>query len=436
MSARLDRMRAEVAALYERNRQRGTAPWCGHAYDFVCPSTGTYPFQWFWDSCFHAVALGHLDVARARSEMRSLLRNAQPDGFVAHVTFWQREAYEEMLQTYSIAYRTPYLSDCIQPPVLAEGVAAGAQGPGAEDYLREVLPAVRGYFDWLRRVRDPDGDGLVATLQPDESGLDHTPKYDAYLGIEGGTPDAARLDDFTAAWERVAGPYAEVGRDPGRMFALDRFVVEDVLVNTIYGENQRVLGELLARTGDAEGAREYAERAARTTHALVEKCFDRDRGLFFDLAGAAERPLAVNTVSSLMPLLLPDLPADAAQAVIRHLEDPREYASPYPVPSVAMDEASFAPGTVGTKLVWRGAVWMNSNWYLSRGLRRHGRADLARHVEDRSAALVERSGFREYYDPFTGEGHGAHDFSWTALVLDMLARREAGRPGEQAGAPV
>ena len=128
-SPRLARMKAAVGALYERNRQRGLAPWCGHEYDFVCPSSGTYPFQWFWDSCFHTVALSHLDPARAQSEMRSLLKNAQPDGFIAHVTFWQREAYLEMLKTYSIAYRTPYLSDCIQPPVLAEAVAAAARGP-------------------------------------------------------------------------------------------------------------------------------------------------------------------------------------------------------------------------------------------------------------------------------------------------------------------
>ena len=34
--------------------------------------------------------------------------------------------------------------------------------------------------------------------------------------------------------------------------------------------------------------------------------------------------------------------------------------------------------------------------------------------------LVERSGFFEYFDPHTGEGLGARDFSWTAaLVLDL-----------------
>jgi glycogen debranching enzyme len=422
-SPRLERMREAVRDLYERNRQRGTAPWCGLDYDFVCPCYGTYPFQWFWDSGFHAVALSHVDPERARVEIRSLLANAQPDGFVAHVTFWQREKYEAMLETYSIAYRTPYLSDCIQPPVLAEGVAAAARGEGGRAFLDEVLPAVVRYYDWLDRVRDPDRDGLIATLQPDESGLDHTPKYDAYLRI----PKVEHAE-FTAAWERLAGPYAEVGRDPGAMFALDLFVVEDVLVNSIYGENQRVLAELLEASGQAAAATEMRARAARTTQGLVEKCRDPGTGLFFDLAGRREEPLRVNTVSSLMPLILSDLPASAAADLAAHIEDPREYAAPYPLPSVAMNEPSFVPGIVGGKLLWRGATWMNTNWYVSRGLRRHGREDLARRVEDRSAELVERSGFFEYYDPMTGEGHGARDFSWTALVLDMLARFEGQTP--------
>ena len=412
---RYERMRESVRALYDRNRQRGHSAWCGYDYDFVCPSMGTYPFQWFWDSCFHTVALSHVDPERARSEVRSLLKNQQPDGFVAHVTFWQREAFEEMLKTYSIAYRTPYLSDCIQPPVLAEAVQAAARGAGGRAFLDEVLPKVRRYFDWLDRVRDPDRDGLIATLQPDESGLDHTPKYDAYLGIAG-----TDLEDFTAAWERVAGPYATVGRDPEKMFALDRFICEDVLVNTIYGENQRVLGELLESVGDAAGASAMRTRAAHTTEGLVSKCYDAEAGLFFDLAGRREERLRVNTVSSLLPLALPDLPSKVAERIVGHLTDEREYAAPFPVPSVAMNEPSYAPGIVGTKLVWRGPSWMNTNWYLARGLRRHGRAEIARHVEDRSGALVERDGFREYYNPTTGEGNGARDFSWTGVVVDLL----------------
>jgi hypothetical protein len=193
-------------------------------------------------------------------------------------------------------------------------------------------------------------------------------------------------------------------------------------VNAIYAENQRVLGELLERAGDAAGAAEMRARAARTLGGLLEKSWDGEAGLFFDLAGRREEKLRVNTVSSLLPLALPDLPAEVAGRLIGHLADPREYWARYPVPSVAMNEPSFVAGTCGEKLVFRGPTWMNTNWYLSRGLRHHGRPDLAAVVEERSAELVERAGFREYYDPRTGEGNGAHDFSWTALVLDMLAR--------------
>ena len=341
---RYERMRESVRALYDRNRQRGHADWCGYDYDFVCPSMGTYPFQWFWDSCFHTVALSHVDPERARSEVRSLLKNQQPDGFVAHVTFWQREAFEEMLKTYSIAYRTPYLSDCIQPPVLAEAVQAAARGAGGRAFLDEVLPKVRRYFDWLDRVRDPDRDGLIATLQPDESGLDHTPKYDAYLGIAG-----TDLEDFTAAWERVAGPYATVGRDPEKMFALDRFICEDVLVNTIYGENQRVLGELLESVGDAAGASAMRTRAAHTTEGLVSKCYDAEAGLFFDLAGRREERLRVNTVSSLLPLALPDIPSKVAERIVGHLTDEREYAAPFPVPCWRPDALRREPRFAGSR---------------------------------------------------------------------------------------
>ncbi len=414
-----DRARAlgeQVRAVFERNRQRGHARWCGLDYDFVCPSSGTYPFQWSWDSGFHAIALSRLDCGRAVSELRSLLANQQPDGFVAHVTFWQRQRYEALLGSYSIAYRTPYLSDCIQPPVVGESLEYVVRRGGGASALRELLPKLRRFFDWLDRVRDPDRDGLIATLQPDESGLDHTPKYQDYLGV-------TRVEDadFTAAWERVALAWREVERDPVRMFERAAFVVEDVLVNTIYALGELSLARLCAEAGDPAAAAEYTRRAERTSDALVRKCYDPATGLFFDLAGHEERPLRVNTVSSLLPLALPGLPGDIAARLITHLEDPREYAAPFPVPSVAMDEPSYVPGVCGERMVWRGPTWINTNWYLWRGLLSHGRPHLAETIADRSATLVERQGFREYYNPSTGEGHGAQDFSWTALVLDMVA---------------
>lgn len=419
---RLEKTRAAVRALYDRNRQVGHAAWCDRDYDFVCPSTETYPFQWLWDSCFHAIAMSHIDVARAKSEIDCLVANQSDDGLVSHVTFWQRERYEEMLKTYAIAYRTPYLSDCMQPPVLGEAVLAVADQGADDAWLRGVLPKVRAFYDWLDRVRDPDRDGLIATLQPDESGLDHTPKYDRILGL-----DVVSHAENTRAWERVAGAHVAVQRDPAKMFAHDTFVVEDVLVNVIYAEGQRSVSELSRRIGDLEGASDFAARASKTGQALIDKCWDEDAGLFWDLAGAREEQLRLSTVSSLMPLMLPELPEPMVRRLVAHLEDTSDYAATYPVPSVSMKEPSFSPGPVDELLVWRGPSWINTNWYIARGLRRHGRHDLATSIEDRSVELTEKSGFREYYHPTTGEGFGANDFSWSGLVLDMLASRDGAR---------
>jgi hypothetical protein len=71
-------------------------------------------------------------------------------------------------------------------------------------------------------------------------------------------------------------------------------------------------------------------------------------------------------------------------------------------------------------------VWINTDWLVWQGLRQHGQADLAAEVEGSIVRLVERSGFREYFDPFGGAGYGSGDFSWTAaLLVDVLLTQAA-----------
>ncbi len=410
----MNRLHTAVNELYLRNRQTGFADWCQRHYDFVCPSSVTYPFQWFWDSCFHAIALAHLDVKRAESEITSMLANQHDDGFVSHMTLWQRERFEEPVSHYAIALRNRWLTDEVQPPLLVEAIAVVAERGRGEAFLAEVLPAAVRFYDWLAAVRDPDGDGLIAILRPDETGLDHSPKFQELLG-------ATSLEDWTDAWYRLDAAYEAVDRRPQAMFELDRFVVEDVMVNSVYIENQRVLADLLDQIDRGDEAARFRERAALATRSLLDKCWDAARGLFFDLAGAGERWLATNTITCLFPLLLTNLDDERAERLVAHLTDPAEYWTRYPVPSVAINEPSFAPDELPGKEVWRGPTWLNANWYLVRGLRRHGRDDVAAVIVERSLELIEAHGFREYYNPFTGTPGGAPDFSWSAVMLDAAA---------------
>lgn len=411
-------LREQVLELAERNRQVGHAAWCGKDYDFLCPSEGTYPFQWFWDSCFHAIAVSHVDPRQAEAEIRSLLANQHDDGFVSHVTFWQRERYEAEIANYAIALRNPYLTDEMQPPVLAEAVDAVRRAGADPDVVSELVRGTLRFFDWLHRVRvAPFDDGLVRVFHPDETGLDHAPKFDALLGI-----DSEEHADFTAAWYRVADHYDTFGRDPAQIVGSDRFVVADVMVNTIYVHNLRVLAELATDVDDALGERaaELRSRADRAAQGLLDHCWDDEVGLFFDRAGKAGEPLRTDTITSLFPLLLPDIGPDIAARLLDHLTDPAHYWPAYPVPSVSMAEPSFQPDTVGGSLVWRGPTWINSNWYVARGCKQWGREDLCREIADRSVELIRASGFREYYNPHDATGNGAHHFGWSAIALDLL----------------
>jgi glycogen debranching enzyme len=73
---------------------------------------------------------------------------------------------------------------------------------------------------------------------------------------------------------------------------------------------------------------------------------------------------------------------------------------------------------------WRGPTWLNTTWLLAKGLRTHGEEALAQRLCDDMVVLVAGAGFREYFNPRTGSGHGAGNFSWSAaLLLHVLAER-------------
>ncbi|HTI32157.1 MAG TPA: hypothetical protein VL422_00685, partial [Miltoncostaea sp.] len=107
-----------------------------------------------------------------------------------------------------------------------------------------------------------------------------------------------------------------------------------------------------------------------------------------------------------------------------HLLNPARYWLPHPVPSTAADEPAFHAGRLGRLIprYWRGPTWLFATVPLLEGLMRAGRDDAARQLAARTARLVARHGMREYYNPITGEGLGAHRFATSAVVVDAVER--------------
>lgn len=429
LSARPGPLRERARALLEANTRQGECG--GRRYTYTVPSARSYPFQWFWDSCFHAIAWTYFDVERAAAELRSLLAWQRPDGFIPHVIFWDRR--RAMQQTWHylesagwlavpllpVERGKPATSELMQPPVLAQAVERVFEAGAGESFLREVVPAVLRYHRWLLAMRDPDGDGLIAILAPSESGLDYSPAFDAALGL-GRNPGPTRL----ATAMRLVTLRNKLTGWSSRRLAQGRavFAVEDVLVNSCLISGLDATARLARLAGDEAGAAWAEAQAARSLGALLERSYDAEVGAFRNLDGPAETPAPVLTVGSLMPLMLGALPRAVVEALVaRQLTRPDGFWARFPVPSVPLFEPEFRadsrPG--GAERIWRGGTWINTNWLLARGLRLHGFDDEADAIARASRELVERHGFREYFNPLTGEPGGASGFGWSTLVIDM-----------------
>ena len=409
-------LRRGAADVLAGNVKRGVDAATGIEYDYVCPSAaGGYPWQWFWDSCFHAIALSHVDPAAARRELRTLWAAQAPDGFIPHVIHWGAGILLPPAHLQCRLSWRPRHSALVQPPVLAQAALKVAERGGDDAFLAEALDRCKRYYLWLRDHRDPDADGLVSCITPYETGMDHLPAYDEALGA----PNPSRLG-LQVRLRLLDAANLVLGRNYrlSTIFERGRFNVEDVLFNCLYAEGLRCVARLCAMAGDQPSRDSFSRLADRAERAILDRCFHEDDGAFWSLRDPGGRPLRTLTVSSLAPLLLDSLPSERAEGIVRQLRDPRRFWPDYPVPSVAMTEPSFRPSE--RFLIWRGPTWINTNWMLVRGLRKHGYGDEAGELARRTIGLTLKSGFREFYNPHTGEGYGAERFGWSTLVLDLL----------------
>ena len=75
---------------------------------------------------------------------------------------------------------------------------------------------------------------------------------------------------------------------------------------------------------------------------------------------------------------------------------------------------------------WRGPTWIFSAWFILRGLLRLRYEAEGAHLADRTLALIRQSGFREYFNPMTGEGMGARSFGGSTIALECAILAERG----------
>ncbi len=289
-------------------------------------------------------------------------------------------------------------------------LALDAAHPDAA-FRREAYGGLARYAEWLVRSRDPGGAGMIDIRNHYETGQEYMSRYQA---VDAGAD--------VAGW---AG----------------RFRLQGIDV-TVYAYRLLRALETLAAEVAPEAEPRWRSLATRTARAVRERMWDPATELFSDVDPVSGRRTGVKAAVCFYPYLT-DLTDEAHVAgIAKHLFNPEEFWTPFPVPSSSRDDPRFNPDAewngVRHNCPWNGRVWPMTNSHVADALGRVVRAFRPEwaprlgHLLLRFARMMtfdgraDRPNCFEHYHPFSGRAsryRGIDDYqhSWiNDLIVSHL----------------
>ena len=370
----------KAKVLFENNTFEGFSRWKNTEYSFIAPADKEYVYQFLWDTGFHAIVLSHFDILRAKKEINTFLLGQWEDGFLPHVIFWEgRRMLPHWAYIESKRSTRPLTTAITQPPVLALAVEAIYKKDKDKKFLKDTLPKIASHHRWLLSHRDEDADKLISIISPNESGMDELPVFQYVVGFLG--EDAIRLH---WAYRKTDLRNYYHNYNSKVILKKDYFNVEELLFNCVFAEASRSLSHLFREIDNKEEASYFAMMADTTEKAIIKKCWHEEDEIFYSLFSQDEKYARVKTVASLIPLFLTNLQGEKLEKLVNdHLLNESEFWTNYPIPTVARSEPYYNPADTPphkVKLLWRGPTWIATNWFIVKGLRKHGFHDIAKKI--------------------------------------------------------
>ena len=354
---------------------------------FCVPNPTTYPWQWLWDSCFHAVVWAHLGDERAGLELAAALSSQDADGFVPHVR------YGDGPNPHRDFWGRGGTSSITQPPMYGHAVAVvlGAGLPVADEVVDRAVAGLEFLLHRRRRSRA----GLVELCHPWESGCDDSPRWDGVLDGAWSPP----------AWHAAKGDLLRtIERTPGGApLANPAFAVGSVGFSALVAWNALELAALVGHDAMGAAARELADAIAAR--------WDDEASTWVDDGPTAAGSGRVRTLDALLPLLVVRRPEALAQ-----LTDPAAFGAAFGPTGVHRAEPTFDPTGY-----WRGGAWPQLGYLSWRAARWAGDGATEASLQNSLASAALASAFAEYWEPDSGASLGAVPQSWSTLACVVAA---------------
>ncbi|UCG54580.1 MAG: hypothetical protein JSV32_08405 [Dehalococcoidia bacterium] len=388
----------------------------GIPYHFYRPSLTKYSAsQWLWDSGWHMIVWSHRHLENTIAELRSLLRFQQSNGFIPQIIFWRSNRCSQIIRNLSLNYKHHEYTPFTQMPMLSYSVRALWNASHDKALLKEFVPKIVKYMEWWES-RDHDDDGLVSIIHPWESGLDASPTYDLALGLS--KPAWYQL---YSSFLKIVNDYRKLGWNEQAMLHSESFNVEDVGVCSVYADGWGVLASL-ALEFDPILSERCRRKSKMYQKAVIQKCWKKDKKRFTSYfhKDIEERALFPETIQTLLPILLDDLPKNIQLELVSKIKSPEKFALPYPIPSVAKSEETFSPNK--SRSLWRGPTWPSTTWLVMEGLLKHEFRREAEEILNKWIEMYLKNGIYEYYNPISGQGLGQRCLGMSTVIVDMIYR--------------
>jgi hypothetical protein len=258
--------------------------------------------------------------------------------------------------------------------------------------LDQAYKSCAQWDEWLVRYRNTRGTGLCEGFCTYDTGHDNSPRW---AGLPNRCPDADA---------RKCPPIASLPR-----------LCPD-LSATVFG-GRIALAAMARALGKNDESDHWTEAAETVRKKIVDRLYDERDGAFYDLDAQNQ---FVRIRGDVITRVLGEHVVDQRlfDAIYqKQIHNPSAFWAPYPLPSIALDDPAFVRPIPRNS--WGGATQALTALRAPRWMEHYGRpADLARLMQQWTAALVRATGFWQQMDPLTGDfTKDSQGYSPAALVL-------------------
>ncbi len=290
----------------------------------------------------------------------------------------------------------------------------------SDEYLVSVYDGLKKYASYFDHERDEEVSGLYDIDNHYETGQEFMHRYTAV------DPNADKDN-----WGEV-------------------FRLKGVDVTVYIYELKRALAHVAEMLGEPDDVELWTIEADKVKNAILTKMWDPKEEMFFDINPKTGDRTRVKTATCFYPYFTDIVDESHLPGLKRHLLNPKEFWTPFPVPSTSVDDETFSatPEWMGKRMncPWNGRVWPMTNSHIAEALAacsiRFDDTLLRKKTAEFISKYVHMMFFEgdprrpncfEHYNPFTGKpsiyrGIDDYQHSW---VNDLIIKYVCGiRPDE------